>query len=144
MKYEDFYKYLAFKVGNSAVIGPSISIKIGEHPKISLGLFQGPFEHRFVIFPIKIYGETVRHLNVLIFDQKTKIMERYEPFNQYLNFRQINDLLESLLYKLMEGKKIYFLKYRSTLNTETVLTDKNCGLYCVKYVVEKIKAPQHG
>ena len=141
MKYEDFYKHLSLQVKNLALIGPSISIKLGStEPKISITKLEVPlFESRFVIFPIKIYGETIRHLNILILDNKTKIIERYEPFNQYLSNTQINDLLELLLYKLMSNKKIYFLKFQTTLNTETVLNDKNCGLYCVKYVVEKIK-----
>ena len=139
MKYEDFYKYLVLRVNKTAHIGPVISIKLGEDPKISILKFEGLTNHRCVFFPIKIYGETIRHLNILFLDKKTKIIERYEPFDQYLNFHQINDLLESLLYKLMSQKLLYFLKYQTTLNTETVLNDKNCGLYCVKYATTKIK-----
>jgi hypothetical protein len=145
MKYEDFYKHLSLQVQNLALIGPSISIKLSStEPKISISKFEAPLlppwnDRRFVIFPIKIYGETIRHLNILILDNKTKIIERYEPFNQYLNASQLDDLLELLLYKLMSKKKIYFLKFQTTLNTETVLNDKNCGLYCVKYVANKIK-----
>ena len=155
MKYEDFYKHLTLQVKNLAHIGPSISIKLDSiNPKISISKIgsidpkisifelspkQPLLSSKFVIFPIKIYGETLRHLNILILNNKTKVVERYEPFNQYLNNCQINDLIESLLYKLMQHKKIYFLKYKTTLNTETVLNDKNCGLYCVKYVMEKIK-----
>lgn len=143
MKYEDFHSYLTLKVGNNAFIGPSISVKLDGTFKISIEKWlQSHHDNiknfRFVIFPIKIYGEKIRHLNVLLFDQKTKIIERYEPFNRYLNFNQINDLIEPLLYKLMEQKKIYFLKYQTSLNTETILNDKNCGLYCVKYVCHKI------
>jgi hypothetical protein len=76
---------------------------------------------------------------MVILDKKTKILERYEPFDKYLNFFQINDLIESLFYRLMNQGKIYFLKYQTTLNTETILNDKYCCLYCVKYAVEKIK-----
>lgn len=143
MKYEDFYKHLSIQVKNLALIGPSISIKLSlTGPKISISNFKVPLlpPQRFVIFPIKIYGETIRHLNILILDNKTKIIERYEPFNRYLSNSQINDVLEPLLYKLMSNKKIYFLKFETTLNTETILNDKNCGLYCVKYVANKIKA----
>lgn len=142
MKYKDFYQYLDVTLSKTkevATIGPSISIKLGENPKITMVKEDCTFNSRFVIFPIKIYGESLRHLNVLILDQKTKIIERYEPFNHHLNFCQINDLLESLLYKLMSKKKIYFLKYQTTLNTETVLVSKNCGFYCIKYISEKIK-----
>ncbi|ADO00478.1 hypothetical protein WIV_gp134 [Wiseana iridescent virus] len=140
MKYKDFYYHLNVTLSKTnATIGPSISIKLGENPKITMVKEDTSFAHRFVIFPIKIYGESLRHLNVLILDQKTKIIERYEPFNHHLNFCQINDLLESLLYQLMSKKKIYFLKYQTTLNTETVLVSKNCGLYCIKYISEKIK-----
>lgn len=142
MKYEDFYKHLSLQVKNLALIGPSILIQLSlTEPKISISKCEASLvSTRFVVFPIKIYGETIRHLNILILDNKTKIIERYEPFNQYLNNIQINDLLEPLLYKLMSNKKIYFLKFETTLNTETVLNDKNCGLYCVKYVANKIKA----
>lgn len=141
MKYEDFYKYLTLKVDKHTYIGPSISIKLGENPKISISKwsrYNHEIINRFIIFPVKLYGENIRHLNVLILDQKTKIIERYEPFNQYLNFHQVNDLLEPLLYKLMEQNKIYFLRYKTILNTETILNDKNCGLYCIKYICEKI------
>ena len=141
MKYQDFLKYLTLKAKTFAYIGPSISIKIGENHKISISkwLYPPVINYRFIIFPIKLYGENIRHLNILILDQKTKIIERYEPFNQYLNFHQINDLLEPLLYKLMEQGKIYFLHFKTTLNTETILNDKNCGLYCIKYICEKYK-----
>jgi hypothetical protein len=139
MKYEDFYTHLTLQVKNLALIGPSISIKLDDN-KISMSKLKVPLLFsRFIIFPIKIYGETLRHLNILILDNKTKIVERYEPFNQYLNNSQINDLLEPLLYKLMSMSKIYFLKFETTLNTETVFNNTNCGLYCVKYVVDKIK-----
>jgi hypothetical protein len=138
MKYKDFHAYLTIKVGTSAIIGPSISIKVGNNPSISMSKLWSKSSSRYIIFPIKIYGENIRHLNVLLLDQKTKIIERYEPFNLYLNFHQINDLLEPLLYKLMEQKKIYFLKYQTTLNTEVNLNEQNCGLYCVQYIVEKI------
>jgi hypothetical protein len=139
MKYKDFYKYLSIKVDKEAHIGPSISVQLNTKT-ISMSNYETrALQSRFVIFPVKIYGENIRHLNVLVLDQKTKIIERYEPFNQYLNFKQINDLLEPLLYKLMEQGKIYFLKYDTTLNTEEFLSDKNCGLYCIKYIVDKIK-----
>lgn len=134
MKYEDFYKHLTLQVKNLAHIGPSISIRLSD-AKISISSNNRLNSSlRFIIFPIKIYGETLRHLNILILDKKTKLIERYEPFNQYLNNTQINDLIEPLLYKLMEQGKIYFLNYKTTLNTETVLSDKNCGLYCIKYI----------
>ena len=94
--------------------------------------------HRFLIFPVKIYGENMQHLNILLLDRKNKFVERYEPFNQYIYFNQINDLLESLLYKLMEAQKIYFFKYQSTLNEEKILNDKNCGIYCVQYILRRI------
>lgn len=140
MKYKDFYTFLTLKTGHNASIGPSISIRLKE-PSISMSNKEIDFNHkRFIIFPIKIYGENVQHLNILFLDRKTKIMERYEPFNQYLNFNQINDLLEPLLYKLMEQKKIYFLKYQTTLNQDNIIDDTNCGIYCIKYVVEKLKS----
>ena len=97
MKYKDFYTYLHHKVKkNNAYIGPSISIvvprfqeelpcskivcKISE--KVNINLLQ----YRFIIFPLKIYGENIKHLNILLLDQDTKILERFEPFNQHLNF----------------------------------------------------------
>jgi hypothetical protein len=138
MKYKDFHAYLTTRVGANAIVGPSISIKVGINPKISMTepWFEGT--SRFIVFPIKLYGENIRHLNILLLDQKTKIVERFEPFNLFLNFHQINDLLEPFLYKLMGQRKIYFLKYQTTLNPAPVVNDQNCGLYCVKYVVQKI------
>jgi hypothetical protein len=148
MKYADFYKCLKLKVGESSInarIGPAISVVLGETPKISfkqkeLLCLPQDTSDRFIIFPVKIYGETIHHLNILFLDKKTKIIERYEPFNQSdLFFNQVNDLIEPLLYKLMEQKKIYFIWYQSWLNTENVLNDKNCGLHCIKYVLGKIQ-----
>jgi len=141
MKYKDFYDCLTVKVGTNAYIGPSITIKLTDNSiYLSKIINNSEFEpFRYVIFPLKIYGENIQHLNIIILDRKTKIIERFEPFNYYLNYYQINDLLEPLLYKLMENKKLYFLKYQSTLNTENILNDKNCGYYCIKYVVDKLK-----
>jgi hypothetical protein len=138
MKYKDFYNYLVIKVNGVAHIGPSISVKLNTKTISMSNESETSSSSRFVIFPIKIYGENIRHLNILVLDQQDKIIERYEPFNQYLNFNQINNLLEPLLYKLMEQDKIYFLKYNTTLNTEEILSDKNCGLYCIKYIANKI------
>jgi hypothetical protein len=144
MKYRDFYAYLDSKVSNIADIGPHISIRIkndGSWRKNSISIGDKKIQniHRFLIFPIKIYGENIHHLNVLLLDRKNKYIERYEPFNQYIYFNQINELIESLLNKLMEEQKIYFLKYQSTINTEKILNDKNCGVYCVQYVLCRIK-----
>jgi len=148
MKYVDFYNCLTYKVKQYNLqknidrvwIGPSISVRVREHSittsnPVNERLYS---TFRFVIFPIKIYSGSVRHLNILFLDRKTKIIERYEPFDQYLNFHQINGLIEALLYKLMGQKKIYFLKYTTSLNTKVILNDKNCGLYCIKYVSEKL------
>ena len=134
MKYREFYSYLYSKVNNLADIGPHISLKM-EHASISISDKEIKNNHRFLIFPVKIYGENIQHLNILLFDRKNKIIERYEPFNRYIYFNQINDLIESLLYKLMEEQKIYFLKYQSTLNEEKNLNDKNCGMYCLKHIL---------
>jgi len=141
MKYRDFYKYLSYKVGQRAFIGPCITIKLRNGIKnhdISISNNITNLGFRYVIFPIKIYGENIHHLNILFWDCKTKIIEKYEPFNQYLNFYEINGLIESLLYKLMSEKKIYFLKYFTSLNPDIILDDKNCGLYCVQYVIKKL------
>ena len=136
MKYRDFYTTLtlSLKKFNCVSIGPSVSIS---GKRINISNYDIDTSLRYIIFPIKIYGHNIKHLNILILDQKTKIIERYEPFNQYLNFDQINDLLESLLYKLMEDGKIYFLKYQTTLNSEN-LSDKNCGMYCIKYITKML------
>jgi len=144
MRFKVFLELLKLRLKKKAshyTVGPSISIKIGYNPSINISNALVDLNHkekRFIVFPIKIYGEKLRHLNIVLLDNKTKIVERFEPFNDYINFKQINDLLEPFLYKLMEKKKIYFLKYQNTLNTETVLTDKNCGYYCIKYAYNKI------
>lgn len=148
MKYTDFYKYLTIKTNGEANIGSSISIKLGNSVDLDKISVSQEIENkksdrdkplRFIIFPVKIYGETIRHLNILILDRKTKIIERYEPFDQYLNFHRINDLIESLLYKWMEQRKIYFLKYQTTLNSKPVLCNKNCGIYCINFIMKKLK-----
>lgn len=142
MKYKDFSTFLTLKIGQDADIGPSVTVRLTPAQNkslISISSKKIETNHRFIVFPVKIYGENIRHLNILCLDRKTKIMERYEPFDQYLNFDQINDLLEPLLYKLMEQKQIYFLKYQSTLNSDNILSDTNCGMYCIKYVIQKIK-----
>jgi hypothetical protein len=148
MKYKDFCTYLHHKVKNNAYIGPSISMiipcfheelsskvvcKISE--KVNINLLQ----YRFIIFPLKIYGENIKHLNILLLDQNTKILERFEPFNRHLNFYQVNGILESFLYKLMEENLIYFLKYKVTLNAQSNIDEKSCGLYCIDYVSNKVK-----
>lgn len=138
MKYKDFYNYLTLKTNQQTCIGSSISIKLNSNHISIKSWVPILINSRFIIFPLKIYGNNLRHLNVLILDRKTNIIERYEPFERYLNFNQINSLLEPLLYKLMEQRKIYFLKYQTTLNTK-VRDDKNCCLYCLKYIIEKIK-----
>ncbi|CCV02209.1 hypothetical protein IIV30_014R [Invertebrate iridescent virus 30] len=141
MKYKLFYDYLNLVISqiHNACIGPSISITIGKDPKVSIKNFDFKIKNNFkyIIFPIKIYGENIRHLNILCFDKQKKIIERYEPFNEYLNFYQINDLIESLLYKLMNKSQIYFLKYQTSLNSENIVNDKNCGLYCIQYIRKK-------
>jgi hypothetical protein len=147
MKYTDFHKYLTIKIKGKAHIGPSISIKLGNNFNSSNIMSSQDVEIqnqynkplRFIVFPIKIYGENIRHLNILILDQKTKIIERYEPFDHYLNFTQINSLIEAFLYKWVEQGKIYFLRYHTTLNSKSILNDKNCGIYCVNYVMSKLK-----
>jgi hypothetical protein len=141
MRFQEFLELLKLRLKKASnyTVGPIISIKIGCNPSIHISNASVNLNHnRFIIFPIKIYGETLRHLNIVLLDNKTKIVERFEPFNGYISFKQINDLLEPFLYKLMEKKKIYFLKYQNTLNTETVLTDKNCGYYCIEYVYRTI------
>lgn len=142
MKYTDFYNYLMVKLGSKAYIGPSISIHLYPIVKISMSKQEIQNNHKYIIFPVKIYGENINHFNVLLLDNKLKVIERYEPFNEYLNNEQINDLLEPLLYKLMEQKIIYFLRYSTTLNQETILSSKNCGHYCVKYLVNRISKIQ--
>lgn len=139
MKYKDFYAYLSYKVNNLADIGPHISIKLGITPTISISNKKINNNHNFLIFPIKIYGENIHHLNILLLDREKKVIERYEPFNEYLNFEQINELLESLLHKLREDRKIYFLMFQSTLNQTKILNDKNCGMYCIQYAVKRVK-----
>ena len=141
MKYTDFHKYLTIKTNGKADIGPTISIELGNH---KIWISQGVKSKsdykplRFIIFPLKIYGETIRHLNILILDRKTKIIERYEPFDEYVNFQQVNDLIEPFLYKWMEQRKIYFLKYQTILNSEQVLSNKNCGIYCINFIMKKL------
>jgi len=163
MKYRAFHACLDALADNKADIGPSVSIKVPSIGTRHIGISNKKIEknHRFIFFPVKIYGDTnantlgsggpkinlpptaegytgSRHLNMLLLDRETKIIERYEPFDQHLYFDQINELLEPLLYKLMEQRKIYFLKYQTTLNSESVLNDKNCGMYCLKYVKKRI------
>lgn len=146
MKYKDFYKHLTLQVNKLtklAYIGPSFSVKLGSNPKITLEkelelkLFE-PF--RFIIFPVKLYGANMRHLNILVFDKKTKIIERFEPFNYHFNLRQIDGMIESLLYKMMNQKKLYFLWYKTITNTDIITDNKNCGFYCIKYIVQKLKS----
>jgi hypothetical protein len=149
MKYKDFYTYLHHKVKKNAYIGPSISILVPcfqeELPcskivcKISKKVNINLLQCRFIIFPLKIYDKNIKHLNILLLDQGTKILERFEPFNQHLNFYQVNDVLESFLYKLMEENLIYFLKYKVVLNTNSNIYEKSCGLYCIDYVSSKVK-----
>jgi hypothetical protein len=149
MKYSDFYRYLAIKIDGKACIGPSVSIELGngaKNGKIFASSNSIPNKHnnshvkpRFTIFPVKIYGETINHLNLLILDRKTKIIERYEPFDQYLNLKQINDLIEPFLYKWMEQGKIYFFKYQTILNSGPVLNDRNCCIHCINYIMTKLK-----
>ena len=78
MKYKDFYTFLALKTCHVAVIGPSISIILSnkglrsKEPSISISNKEVDFGHkRFIVFPIKIYGENIRHLNILFLDRKT-------------------------------------------------------------------------
>lgn len=141
MKYKDFYGNLNLVITkvNEVYIGPCISIMLEEHPKISISKFVDKETIKYIIFPIKIYGKNIRHLNILFFDKKKKIIERFEPFNKSTTFKQINGLLESLLYKLMNMGQIYFLKYQTTLNYEKT-DNKNCGWYCIQYVLKKINA----
>ena len=153
MRYTDFYQYLTIKINtfqseqSEVYIGPSIAVDVKTRKIMSssqnvstIGYYNPNLRmKRFIIFPVKIFGETIRHLNILILDRKTKIIERYEPFNTYLNFNQINDLIEPFLYKWMEERKIYFLKYQTTLNSDVIVNEKNCGIYCINYVVSKLK-----
>lgn len=152
MKYKDFYQYLTIKINKEdACIGPSICIKLDDNSPSGRGNYRSlvsttedSFDFnvgvnvKFIIFPIKIYGETIRHLNILILDRKTKIIERYEPFNRYLKHKVIDGLIEQVLYNWMSRGKIYFLKYQTTLNSEPVLNDKNCGIHCINYVMSKL------
>ena len=135
MKYSDFYLLLRKQTAATADIGPSISIDIGpRRSAISMSNTRITNNHRFLVFPIKIYGHNIHHLNVLVLDRKTKIAERYEPFNQHVYFTKINQLLESLLYKLRETQKIYFLKYTTTLNNTPNLKNKNCAIHCLQHL----------
>jgi hypothetical protein len=136
MKFREFLMFLDMRLNksNEWCLGPSISIKIGADPKIYSSSDFNNIDHRYVLFPLKIYGERIRHLNLLILDCKTKIIERFEPF---YDFKQINDLLEPFLYKLMKHGKIYFLKFRDTL-TEKIDSDGKCGYHCIDYAYKKI------
>lgn len=158
MKYKDFCVYLQHKIEQHNIKQPEIKEKVYLASSISIFLpkditkenikfvikpdFSCKSNHRYIIFPIKIYGENIKHLNILILDQKTKILERFEPFNKHFNFYQINNALESFLYELMEKKLIYFLKYQVTLNSENIVNEKSCGIYCINYVSNRLLRPE--
>lgn len=148
MKYKDFCIYLQHKIKEKAHLASSISVFLPKNitsQNIKFVIrpdFNSKSNHRYLIFPIKIYGENIKHLNILILDQKTKILERFEPFNKHFNFFQINKALESFLYNLMDKKLIYFLKYQNVLNSEIKIDEKSCGLYCINYVSNRISKPE--
>lgn len=135
MKYVDFYKLLMTLPLSECHIYPGISlISSNGSLKIKLdGELPLTKQKRFVIFPIKIYGQTAKHLNVIVLDNRTKILTRFEPFHDYFKTNIINKVLEPFMYKLMEQKYIYFLKYQIEHLSDPTLS-RNCGYYCIQYL----------
>jgi hypothetical protein len=165
MKYKDFLKSLTALLDSTIfTIKPAICLKLG--PVISIfseidqsdvqpkwsGLYEKnarAFQKtRFIVFPVKIYGESgcdvgrgshilTRHLNVLVLDNKTKIVERFEPTYSLLNHRihlKIDTVLEKYAYEQMRLNRIYFLKYVSRVENHHNEFDKDCGFICIKYL----------
>lgn len=148
MKYQNFKLCLTHICQDKASVGSCISIVLGSHPKISIAdSFERacdppnnpPNKIRFIIFPVKIYGNKIQHLNVLILDRKSKIVTRYEPFKNF-TFPTIDRLIETLLYKLLNQHKIYFLKFEKSIKYEQTDDCKNCSIYCLQYVKNLIKS----
>lgn len=141
MKYQNFKLCLTHICQDKASVGSCISIVLGSHPKISIAdsFCDPPNKIRFIIFPVKIYGNKIQHLNVLILDRKSKIITRYEPFKNF-TFPTIDHLIETLLYKLLNQHKIYFLKFEKSIKYEQTDDCKNCSIYCLQYVKNLIKS----
>ncbi|AHL67531.1 hypothetical protein DH26_gp034 [Chloriridovirus anopheles1] len=134
MKYADFRLLLSTLPTTDCVIGPDISIYISSrqiHFKNDKS-FKTNLK-RFIIFPIKIYGEKeYKHLNVGVLDNMTKVLTRFEPFGNYYQ-GVVDNLLESFFYKLMERGYIYFIKYAVSYSLKPQQLN-NCGYYCFQFL----------
>ena len=140
MKFRDFHTYLSAAVQSFDVsVETSIRAELIETvwkmeiERRPLGRMSG----RFVVFPVKIYTPKIRHLNVLILDQKTKTFERYEPHSHTTTIRHLDDAIEDLLYRLMASGSVYFLRYRTLYGDKN---DKNCGFHCIEHVRSTIRS----
>lgn len=149
MKYSEFYKQLTGRLDGLAYIGPEISLILNGNGFLNKTWIASEIDqetmacHRYAVFPVKLFGRgKIHHLNLMILDRKTKTLERYEPLfspqDANLLSEETSKALESFMYRLMYHEKIYFLKYKTSLNTDNSSDGKNCGVYCIKYAFEKI------
>lgn len=131
MKYSHFLTYLRLKTNENVTIAPAITVKNGK-----ASIRQEWFENntKFLVFPIKIYYGRIRHLNIALLNNETKVVECFEPFEKDYFFSDV--AVEEILLKLMSLKKIYFLSFKKVLGSNT--SQKNCGYFCVEYIHKKI------
>lgn len=158
MKYSDFHSRLVAQLDDLAYVGPVISMNLtdarfrttGYRSKTSM---ESPIDrqkmasYRYTVFPVKLFGlGKIHHLNLVVHDRLTKTVERFEPAftsrDNNLDMVEVSDALEAFLSNLMYEKKIYFLEYKTTYNTNTS-NGKNCGLHCIKHAFERIM-PRRG
>jgi hypothetical protein len=152
MKYKEFHGRLSSKMIGLAYVGPTVKVNlVGEsmvrHGKHATCRLVGPIDrdlallYRFAVFPVKLHGSNIRHLNILILDRKTGVLERYDPMysrsTDKEDLYQTDSVIKYLMHKLMDQGDIYFLKYESGLNHESVL-DNNCGNHCIDYATSSI------
>ncbi|ABF82112.1 hypothetical protein MIV082L [Invertebrate iridescent virus 3] len=147
MKYGLFLSQLERLVARWALVESPIVIKLGTRCRITLRKRHVDWtSHRFVVFPVKIYGLCVRHMNVLVWDMGHQRVERFEPFRMGFPEVQptIDGALTNLLNQLAAADGSQTLQYRTLVTAwgnKSDHVDTHCCRWCLEWLEKKFPPP---
>lgn len=119
MKYTYFVNSLRKIIKHPYKIGPSICIDVLKS-KIRI---KHKILNNYTIYPVKIYGHSFHHLNLII--HANNKITRFEPNNSFL--------------RLDNWFKMIFTGYH--FNTVSLSYSSNCGFHCIDFIRKLCENP---
>lgn len=143
------------KIENMEILWRYLNLEINNLERVIYEFNQT--ECNFLVIPLGIELEQGAHANILIYDKKNNIIERFEPYGNshpmyfYYNPKQLDKLLQDNFKILLPNVQylspnqylpnIGFQYFESYQQTGYKLGDPNgfCAAWCIWYVMQKIK-----